>query len=214
MAESPIPPSSNPLAARLAERYGMTVENADELLNKTKSEYSGSAMPPVEEKPETPIEQAAATLPSAPVTQTVKSKQFGGGFLAAIFVVLLIALGVALSFQKGCFRQRMEREAVKPVDTIQSMLSQQAKQASTPPVQPSQTPPNEVPPEALAVPQEEPPGSTGKPVPWTPGLAPFSTTSNYEAEERLAELHAEGYSRAHMRAVKRHGSITYIVTTK
>ena len=211
MAESPIPPS-NPLAARLAERYGMTVENADELLSKTKSEYSASALPPTEEKPATPIEQAAATLSNAPVTQAVNSKPFGGGFLAAIFVVLLIGLGVALSFQKGCFRQRMERQAAKPVDTIQSLLNQQAKQASTPPVQPSQTPPNEVPPEALAVPQESPAGTTGKPAPAV--SSSFSTSSNFEAEERLAELHAQGYTKAHMKAVKRHGSIIYIVSAK
>ena len=109
MAERP--EAQNPLATRLAERYGMTNDAVEDLMNQTQTEYSGKAAPPVETSSQTPIEEAAARLPSsADPTIMIKSanKPLSGGFLAAIFTVLLIALAVALSFQRGCFQQRNE----------------------------------------------------------------------------------------------------------
>jgi hypothetical protein len=217
MAERPGGSLQNPLASKLAERYGMTADNVDELLTKTQSEYSGT-LPPVTPS-DTPIEQAAANIGTTTTTR-VKSgseKSLSGGLLAAIFVVLLIALGVALSFQKGCFHQRDEAKAPAHIDTIQSILKQQAEQASTPPIPPSTTNPNDVPPEALVVPREEPPGTSGKPsssgiTSATQSPSTLRTSSNFEAEERLAELRANGYARAHMKTIKRRGSVTYIVS--
>jgi hypothetical protein len=212
MAERPGQPPQNPLANRLAERYGMTAENADELVSKTQQEYSSTTLPPV--KPSnTPIEQAAARIPDAtPVKKQEKS--LSGGFLAAIFTVLLIGLGVALSFQKGCFQQRHQPKPVSPLDSVQSLIKQQADSASMPPVPPTQASPGKLPPEAAAAPREEPPGSSGKPTTKGQSLRrpTLRTSSNFEAEEHLAQLRANGYSRAHMRSIRKNGNVIYIVS--
>jgi hypothetical protein len=212
MAERPGQPPQNPLANRLAERYGMTAENADELVNKTQREYSGTTLPPVE-LASTPIEQAAARIPDAtPIRKPEKS--LSGGFLAAIFTILLIGLGVALSFQKGCFQQRHQLKTVSPLDSIQSLIKQQTDSASMPPVPPTQASPGKLPPEAAATPREEPPGTSGRST--TKGLTlhrpTLRTSSNFEAEEHLAELRANGYSRAHMRSIRKKGNVIYIVS--
>jgi hypothetical protein len=163
------------------------------------------------------------TAPTAkPPVKTVEKKSIGGALLAGIFTLLLIALAVVASFQRGCFRQRHSAESVKPVDTIQSLLSQQAQRASTPPQSPTQSSPNQVPPEALVVPREEPPGTSGTPsnsgitneaeAEKSTGIAArpeLSTSSNFEAEERLAELHAGGIRKAHMKAVRKGNATIY-----
>jgi hypothetical protein len=37
------------------------------------------------------------------------------------------------------------------------------------------------------------------------------TSSNFEAEERLAELRAEGKSKAHLKSINKHGSVHFQV---
>jgi len=213
MAERPGQPPSNPLANRLAERYSMTAEDADELVSKTQREYSGTTLPPVEPS-NTPIEQAAARIPEVTFVRK-QEKSLSGGFLAAIFTVLLIGLGVALSFQKGCFQQRHQPKPATTVDSVESLLKQQADSASTAPAAPTQTSPGKIPSEALSTPREEPPGTLGKSA--AKGLgrhrATLRTSSNFEAEERLAELRANGYSRARMHSIRKNGSVIYIVST-
>ncbi len=230
MAEGPSYLSRTPRASELAKRFGMTPEAMEELLQQTHSEYAGALLPPVEPKAETPIEQAAKSVPTFPETlpDTPQGKHptaqpISGGFIAAIFVVLLIGLGIALSFRQGCFHRRGEQTSAKPVDTVQSMMHHAAAQASTPPQPITNTSPSEVPPESLVVPQEEPPGVTGPPT--NSGITTEAqalraekqpvpkplliTASNFDAEETLAKLHAEGNRRAYMRAVHSTHGVTY-----
>jgi hypothetical protein len=229
-------------AARLAERYGMTPEAIEAIIRGTAQEYPKttpqSDLPPTSPH-EALIEQAASTLsesdtmaksskdnPTAPTAKppvkTVEKKSIGGALLAGIFTLLLIALAVVASLQRGCFRQRHPAESLKPIDTIQSLLTQQAERASTPPQSPTQSSPNEVPPEALVVPREEPPGTSGtasnsgitkeakaEKSTGIAGRPELSTSSNFEAEERLAELHANGARKAHMKAVRKGNAMIY-----
>ncbi|MFI5202254.1 MAG: hypothetical protein ACHQNE_07695, partial [Candidatus Kapaibacterium sp.] len=233
MAERPQHPPSSDRASAMAARFGMTREAVEELLHQTHSEYpsaEASALPPAEPAAKTSIEQAAEKLPVnpeavPPPAARPAAKPLGGGFIAAIFIVLLIALGVALSFRQGCFHRRNERQSAKPVDTIQMMMNSAAKQASSPPLPATNVPPGEVPPEALVVPREEPPGTSGPnsnsgitteaqalQADQIPPLKPaLVTSSNFEAEEELAQLRAGGKSHAYMKAVHRHGTISYRV---
>ena len=195
----------------------------------THSEYANAALPPVEPAQKTPIEQAAELQPQTPErhlpTGPAKpaGKPLSGGFIAAVFVVLLIGLAITASFRQGCFARRNAAPTAVPTDTISSMMNHAAAQASTPPVPPTAVPPGEVPPEALVVPQEEPP----------PGRAAHSgvtneaqamraaskraprpvliTPSNFAAEEELAKLHADGNTDAYMSAVHRQSGVTYRV---
>src|SRR5581483_10634386 len=204
----------------LAERFGMAPEDVERLLEETHREYAGEVLPPVSSIGTSPVEEAAAKLPSAENESvppaTTGARPLSGGFIAGLFTVLLIALGIALSFREGCFRQRHAREAQKPVDTIQSLLNRATTQASTP-RPPTNVAPGEVPPEALVVPREEPPGTSGpassrgitseSEALKADHLPTLETPSNFEAEERLAELRANGNSHAHMKAVRRgHGT--------
>src|SRR5579883_1251559 len=225
MAERPDESTTPSRVDRLAERFGMTKESVENLLRSTHESYSKigteTILPPAE-PPRAPIEEAAAKIPSvtpeAPKPVVPPKKGIHAGLMFALLTILLIALGLALSFQHGCFKQREEKKIVKPVDTIQSILNNAAKNASTPPQPPSNVVPNVVPPEALVVPREEPPGTSGKPS--SSGITseaqvegattrPFETRSNFEAEEKLAEMRANGNTRARMRAIRRHGSVVY-----
>jgi hypothetical protein len=213
MAESPH--LSSERASRLAERFGMTRADVENLLTETHAEYSADALPPML-APDAPIEQAARAIPNAespaiPPAVSTRTQPLSGGFIAVLLTVLLIGLGIALSFRQGCFQQRHEGQAAKPVDTIQNMLNNAAEQASSP-RPPTNVPPGEVPPEALAVPREEPlVHHTDRIAASKPAL---ETSSNLEAEERLAELRASGNSRARMRTIHKGGSISYQVLSK
>ncbi len=234
MTISPTSPSGD-RASALAERFGMTRDAVEELMQQTHSEYPTAAQPPVEPRAEVPIERAADILrptapstvaeppPSTPARQS--SKPLSGGFIAAMFIVLLIGLGIVASFRQGCFARRTGTQAPVPTDTIAAMMQSAKNQASSPPVPPSPVAPGQVPPEALIVPREEPPKITkppihtgittevqalraeAKPVP-KPVLV---TPSNFEAEEELARLHAEGMSRSYLSAVHRRNGVTYRV---
>ena len=210
----------------LAERYGMTAESIEDILRGTHEEYrAASPTLPVEETPVPPIVEAAKVLPPTPPATVPpplhRTRPISGGFMVAIFTVLLIALGIAISFRRGCFEQRSERTALKPVDTIQTLLQKQAEKASTPPETPSDVPPDVVPKESLEVPnvapletprapkkeaQHEEKTSTTKPS--------LETSSSYEAEEQLAELRADGATKAHIERVKKNGSTRYRVYSK
>jgi hypothetical protein len=217
----------------MAARFGMTREAVEELLHQTHAEYPDATMPPMEPAAKTPIELAEEKITNTPEPVATPplpratTKPLGGGFLAAIFIVLLIVLGVALSFSQGCFHRRIGQQAAKPIDTIQTLLNNAASEASSPP-QPTNVAPGQVPPEALIVPREEPPGTSGPPsnsgitteaqalkaeqnVPHSPT---FVTSSNFEAEEELARLHAEGRSHAHLRSLRTRGGIRYRVFSK
>jgi hypothetical protein len=216
MAESPHLTSQSERARQLAERFGMTRADVENVLTETHAEYSGDALPPAMLAPEAPIEQAARATPNAessaiPSAASTRTQPLSGGFIAVLLTVLLIGLGIALSFRQGCFQQRHEREAAKPVDTIQNMLNNAAEQASSP-RPPTNVPPGEVPPEALAVPREEPPANHAD---HTAASKPtLETSSNFEAEERLAELRANGNSHARMKTIRKGGSISYQVLAK
>jgi hypothetical protein len=162
-------------------------------------------------KPENP--RAAAK----PALGTPKS---GPGATIAIIAVAIIGLAIALSFKKGCFQQRNFSDRFRPnsTDTLQKMEAEAARQASEPPVQPTPVTPPQVPPEALVVPRETPTGTTGPPSSAgattmqeavkeskaavkkpAPAPKPILKTSSYmQAEERLAELHASGFTKAHI----------------
>ncbi len=234
MAERP--ESSSPNSSRsLAERFGMTLDAVEDLLRGTHEEYAyPQSLPPVEDTPSAPIVEAAGMLaesepmptnqdnPTAPAssetsTTVVKTKSVmpvSGGFMAAIFTVLLIAFGIAASFSHGCFEQRKDHPAAKPIDTIQNMLHEQDEKASTPPEPPTQTPPGQVPPEALAVPNDKAPKtSEAAPLPHT-SHAKLQTTSSFEAEEQLAELRADGNSKAHIKRIRKNGMMRYEVYSK
>ena len=240
-------PLQSPIAIKLAERYGVTPDAMEAIISATGHEYSpapSANLPPSEHAPEAPIEHAASMLasseissllnennPTAPMPAPIvihETKPLGSGVLTAIFTLLLIALGIALSFQRGCFRQRRLSEITKPVDTIQSLLSQQAQKASTPPQNPTQVSPEQVPPEALVVPREEPPGTSGTPsnsgimseaeAEKASGISSpkpvLQTSSNFEAEERLAELRAGGFAKARIKAMHKGGGTVYRIYRK
>jgi|GEM_PF-2095414 len=233
MAERPQQPTPDDRASVIAARFGMTREAAEELLHRTHAEYPSATLPPIEPSAATPIEQAAQSLPTVdPMSMApsgrLAAKPLSGGFIGAIFLVLLIVLGVALSFRQGCFQRRAERHSARQEDTIQTMLNGAAAQASSPPQSATTVAPGEVPPEALVVPREEPPGTSGPPsnsgitteaqalqadrLP--PPKPTMVTSSNFEAEERLAELRANGKSHSHMKAIRRHGTISYRVFSR
>lgn len=239
MAERPRLPTPSDRTSAMAARFGMTREAVEELLHQTHAEYpaatlEGTTLPVAEPVTETPIEQAAQKLsgnvesiPPPPAAHQ-GPKPIGGGFIAAIFIVLLIALGIALSFRQGCFERRIGRKAAKPADTIQTMMNSAARQASLPPVPATNVPPSEVPPEALVVPREEPPGTSGpnsnsgitteaqalRADHLAPRKPTLVTSSNFEAEEELAKLHAEGKSHANMKTTRTRGGARYRVFSK
>ena len=223
--------STSDRASRLAERFGMTRADMEGLLTETHAEYPNAPLPPATLTPHVPIERAAETITTPPASSTPapvqpQSKPLSGGFIAGLFTVLLIGLGIALSFHQGCFQQRHEISAAKPVDTVQNMLNNAAEQASTP-RPPTNVPPGEVPPESLVVPREEPPGTSGQPsnsgsttesqAKRAAVSAPrpvLQTSSEFEAEERLAELRADGNSHARIRVLHKSGRVAYQVVAR
>jgi hypothetical protein len=42
----------------------------------------------------------------------------------------------------------------------------------------------------------------------------LQTSSNFEAEERLADLRADGNTKAHIKSVRKHGSVSYQVLAR
>lgn len=225
MADLPNVPDRN--AARnlastlgLAERFGMTRESVEGILGETHREY---ATPMTNDEPlsmtnEGGIESSPtpAAIPNAPVVV----RNPNGGFMASILVLLLLGVGIAITFHKGCFEQRSQvakhasgdaRSVARSVDTIQNLLSQEEHEASTPPVSPTQVAPGQVPPEALAVPRETPGSKAGTTAKGTAenSSEAFTTTSNFDAQERLAEMRANGEKSAHVTKTKRHGVTSY-----
>ncbi|MDP4199966.1 MAG: hypothetical protein Q8922_08250 [Bacteroidota bacterium] len=216
MSDAPNMPNKE-TSRNLAERFGMTREAVEGILGDTHREYVAT----------TPSSAAATEgvqeiSPSAPVIAPVLIKpKSNGRFMAAILVVLLIGLGITLTFRKGCFeqRQRGSAERSKSIDTVQNLLSREAEQASTPPVPPTQVAPGQVPPEALATPREEPlSGAQPSSIASKRGArsdqvqaSPFTTSSGLEAQERLADLRASGNASARVKRLHRHGVTSYRV---
>jgi hypothetical protein len=204
----------------LAERFGMTNEEVEELLRSTREEYyaeNKAAQGTVSD----PVPKLLSAEKSA---DSFKGPPVSGVFLAVLFAVLLIALGIALSLQQGWFRQRGDKQPVAQVDTIQHLLNHAAEQASTPPEKPSDLPSDEVPSESLAVPHEEPP-SKSKPTASVRHTAKrrlhkavnrpaLTTSSNFEAEEQLAELRADGNQKSHIKTTRKGGRVRYQVFEK
>jgi len=201
----------------------MTTEEVEELLRSTREEYSQQGQTTA--SPPSPVSQPAPQAVSTEKTSgSFSGPPVSGIFLAVLFTILLIALGVALSLQHGWFQQRGAQPKVAKVDTVQQMLKHAAEQASTPPEKPTQEPEDSIPPEALAVPHDEPPVKP-KPVPSArnPHSKPIShpsakpalaTSSNFEAEERLAEMRADGNEKAHIKTIHKGGSVKYEVIAK
>jgi hypothetical protein len=191
-APTPLSPTSE-RRQQLAERFGMTPDAVERILTDTHDEYAATTV---------------ASEQNPPVAKRTSSGT-GGGLTAAILVALFVILGITMSFKKGCFEQRnhASKVAQKPVDTVQTMMNDQTQAASTPPVTPSDVDSNEVPPEALVVPNETPGASNSGITTMAQAVRqsrPVAVTSSYfEAQERLAELKSEGRSRARM--VRRKG---------
>ena len=201
MAESPKQQSQSERAERLAERFGMTRADIEHLLTNTNAEYSSN----------TPQTTAPATV-AAPVTTSSKPKPLGAGSLAIIFAILLIGLMIAFSLKEGYFPQRQDRIAAsenrshaKPADTAKT------DDQSPPPFQPTTVPPGELPPEAqVTVPHSV--IHTAKSA--TADRPMLQTTSNFEAEEKLADLRADGNTKARIKSVRKHGAVNYQVLSK
>jgi hypothetical protein len=204
MAESPKQPSQSERADRLAERFGMTRADIEHLLTNTNAEYSSGNPAP------------SAPAPAALSTATVsKPKPLGAGSLAIIFAILLVGLMIAFSLKEGYFPQRPDRIAAsenrahaKPADTAKT------DDQSAPPFQPTTVPPGELPPEAqVTIPHSVTHGVTNstKPASVRPAL---QTSSEFEAEERLAELRADGNTKARIKSVRKHGTVSYQVFGK
>jgi hypothetical protein len=212
MAESPNLASQNERVTRLAERYGMTRADIELLLTATHAEYS-------KDTPPTP-----ALLPEPPIARPRSNpKPLSGGFLAVVFAVLLIGLGIAASLKQGCFPQRSDRRMAaenrahqKSVDTLKKTQNPAASQADSSseqpsaPIPPTNVPPGQLPPESLSgIPKSIAHHAT--PAAARPLL---QTTSNFEAEERLADLRADGNTKARIKSVRKRGAISYQIFSK
>lgn len=182
-------PTSDARRMELARKFGMTPDAVERLLTDTHSEYAAET-----------VAEAAPAEPTKVVQKHIPSG--GGGLMAAILVALFVILGITMSFNKGCFEQRHHAARMasqKPIDTIQTMLNNQTQAASTPPVTPTDVGPNDVPPEALVAPKETPNASnTGITTMAQAEKSSHVTSSNFEAQERLAELKSEGKTKAHI----------------
>jgi hypothetical protein len=199
-------------ARRLAERFGMTRADIEHLLTATQAEYSKDTPPP------------SALLPEPPIARPRSNpKPLSGGFLAVVFAVLLIGLGIAASLKQGCFPQRRERRIAeenrlhpKPVDTSKKTENPVAAQADSSgeqpsaPIPPTNVPPGQLPPESLA---GIPKSTAHHATPASPRPL-LQTTSNFEAEERLADLRADGNTKARIKSVRKHEAISYPVLAK
>ena len=233
MADLPNVPDKNSIRSPastlgLAERFGMTRESVEGILGETHREYSSSMTNDesivgdgrMTNKGGIGPSPTPAAIPNAPVVV----RNPNGGFMASILVLLLLGVGIALTFHQGCFEQRSQvvkqangdtRSVARSVDTIQNLLSQEQHEASAPPVSPTQVAPGQVPPEALTVPRETPGSHAGTSesgraanTAGNSGEA-FTTTSNFDAQEKLAELRANGEKSAHVTKTKRRGVTSY-----
>ncbi len=217
MAESSNPTSQTERSARLAERFGMTRADIEHLLTQTHSEYSGGAPT----APLAPIEQAKNPVSNAeePGNRSEASgpQPLGGASLAIIFAILLVGLVIAFSLKQGYFEQRHDRQAAadsraraKLADTTKS-----AEEQSAAPIPPTTVPPGELPPESQV-------GIANRVAHHTPSHVPhqaaphpaLQTSSEFEAEETLADLRAEGNTKAHVKSIRKHGTMSYQVFSK
>jgi hypothetical protein len=215
MAESPNLSSNSERAARLAERFGMTRADIEHLLTNTNSEYAGGSAP----VPETPKPEAPVT----PILQSSRPQPLGAAALTIIFAILLIGLAIALSLKEGYFQQRKDRQTVsnnssqtKPADSTQKKPKGATDQASSeddpsaPPFQPTVVPPGELPPEAQVGNRIQAPRHVA-----TASARPLlQTSSEFEAQEKLADLRADGNTHARIKSVRKHGTVSYQVLGK
>jgi type IV secretory pathway VirB10-like protein len=220
MAERPGIPNGRSRVSILAERFGMTNEEVEELLRSTREEYSAPSTP-LPEAVYQPIPPTASVNTS---TSSAHRQPVSGIFLAVLFTALLIALGIALSLKHGWFQQRADRQiAAQHIDTIHK-LPKAAELASKLPEKTSDSVSDEVPPDMLAEAREKHPVA---PVPAPPrriksNAQPerattkpaLTTSSNFEAEEHLAELRADGNDKAHIKTTRKGGNVKYQVFTK
>jgi hypothetical protein len=229
MAESPNLSSQSERATRLAERFGMTRADIEHLLTQTHSEYSGGPTP-INATAETPIAQAAGRTPISetpviPPSQSSRPRPLSGVALAIIFAILLIGLGIAFSLKEGYFQQRSDRKTAaenrlhpKLADTTRNSQSDSTEDESAPPFQPTTVPPGELPPEAQVSHQitaAHPVRKTsGHPLRKASARPLLQTSSEFDAEERLADLRADGDIKAHIKSAHKHGAVSYQVLTK
>ncbi len=202
MAQSPNQSSQSERAARLAERFGMTRADIEHLLTDTHGEYANQpnrVVPPVVTPSETPVASSAQPRP------------LSGGALAVIFSILLIGLAIALSLKQGYFPQRSDRiaaaenrAAAKLADTTKN------QDQSAAPFPPSVVPPGELPPES----QVEIPRKIAHHVSAAAPRPLLQTSSEFEAEERLADLRADGNTKARIKSTRKHGTISYQIFSK
>jgi hypothetical protein len=192
-------------ARRLAERFGMTRADIEHLLTDTHAEYAKDTPP----KSSLPPVESAAPASSHP-------KPLSGGVLAVIFTILLIGLGIALSLKQGCFEQRRDRLAApdnrshaKPADSTKNIQDQEPEQSAAP-FPPTTVPPGELPPEA----QVKIPKSITHHAKAASPRPLLQTSSEYEAEERLADLRADGNTKARIRSIRKHGTVSYQIISK
>jgi hypothetical protein len=227
MAERPNISSQQERAARLAERFGMTRADVEHLLTQMHSEYSGGPTPTAAAS-EIPIALEASGLPISknPVIPPSRPQRLSGGALAIIFAILLIGLAVAFSLKEGYFQQRSDRKTAadnrphpKPTDTAPNSQSDSTEDESAPPFQPTTVAPGELPPEAQVGRQITPAHparktSTPRHIRKASARPVLQTSSEFDAEERLADLRADGNTKAHIRSVHKHGTVSYQVLSK
>ena len=229
MAERPGTPNGRSRVSILAERFGMTNEEVEELLRSTREEYSAPGSSAPEAIPSPVPQPVTVAAISGPNRQPVS-----GIFLIVLFTGLLIALGVALSLKHGWFQQRPDRlSAMKQADTMEHSHKQFVMRDSTPTGKSPDTVSDEVPPDMLAAAHEKHPAATA-PTP-RPAPAPRSalhkkksntrslhtvtkpaltTSSEFDAEEQLADLRADGNTKAHIKTTRKGGSLKYQVFEK
>jgi hypothetical protein len=201
----------------------MTRADIEHLLTATQAEYSKDT-PPSTLPPTPPLLSTPPLFPEQPIARPRSNpKPLSGGFLAVMFAVLLIGLGIAASLKQGCFQQRSERRIAaenrlhpKPVDTSKKTQNPATGQVDSvsdqpsAPIPPTNVPPGQLPPESLA---GIPKSTAHHATPASPRPL-LQTTSNFEAEERLADLRADGNTKARIKSVRKHGSISYQVLAK
>ncbi len=217
MAERPNQPSNSERTARLAERFGMTRADIEHLLTQTHSEYSGDAVAPAVVRPTEPVPIASAKPVDASPAASSRPQPLSGTSQVIIFAILLIGLAIAFSLKQGFFQQRSDRRVAqdirsipKPADSVRNNQKDTTDDQSAPPFQPTVVPPGELPPEAAVSSQITSPHTVHKatvhPV--------LQTSSNFEAEERLADLRADGNTKAHIKSIRKHGAVSYQVLAR
>jgi hypothetical protein len=195
----------------------MTRADIEHLLTQTHSEYLGDAAPPVAVPPTEPAPVSSVKPPDVPPASSSRPQPLSGGSLAIIFAILLIGLAIAFSLKQGYFPQRSDRRVAqdirsipKPADSVQNSQKDTTDDQSAPPFQPTTVPPGELPPEAAVSSQI----TTPHPVRKAAVHPVLQTSSNFEAEERLADLRADGNAKAHIKSVRKHGSVSYQVLAR